>query len=435
MSTNIQSSQNIQPEPQNREFEVDNDIDDFDTNFELDDIDNIDDIDNEISNDFITDQQYEGRRINESIGYNNSINKINYTIDKFKIKFFQFYFKQIQPIVGLLLIILSQFFNSLMVVSTKLLVTDPEFTEPIHPLQILFVRMILTFLGCFTYLKYVMKVDEVFGPKQIRPYLIIRGVVGFVGVFSLYYSLLYLSVSDAVTITFLVPSVTGFLAWIILGERWTLIEAGGGLVSLLGVVLIARPSFIFGDPTNLNTDKSVESSNPKERLIATLVALCGVLGASGVYIVIRKIRGKVHSLITVQYFAIVCVFITFSGLILIPGLGFRVPTTGKQWFLFFGLGISGFFMQFLLTEGIMREKASRASAMLYVQIVYSIFWEIIIWNHLPNLSSWLGILIILGSAFIVIYKKNEDIKPPDVENTFNTIQQRHEINLNDRDNR
>lgn len=328
----------------------------------------------------------------------------------------QFFWKNL----GLFLIILSQFFNSLMVVTTKLLVKDPAFgDDPIHPAQILFVRMAITFMGCYLYLKYVMKVDDVFGPREIRWWLIARGTTGFFGVFSLYYSLMYLSVSDAVTITFLVPSVTGFLAWAILREKWSLTEAGGGLISLFGVLLIARPSFLFGSKVGEENDQ-VESSDPKERLIGTLVGLVGVCGASGVYIIIRKIRGKVPSLMMVQYFALCCVGITFVALITVPGLSFKAPQTLKQWLLFLGLGVSGFCMQFLLTEGIMREKASRASAMLYVQVIYSIFWEVVIWGHLPGFSSICGIVIILGAAFIVLYyRPTEEVSksiPVDIEN-------------------
>lgn len=332
-----------------------------------------------------------------------------------------FYNGKLIPNIGLAFIILSQFFNSIMVVSTKLLETDPEFEEPIHPFQILFVRMIITFAGCFCYLKYIKKETEIFGPKEIRWLLVLRGVVGFVGVFSMYYSLMYLSVSDAVVITFLVPSVTGFLAWVILRERWTLVEALGGLVSLLGVLLIARPSSIFGESSS-SKDHSIETSNPEERLLATSVALCGVLGASGVYIVIRFIGKRVHSLITVEYFAALCVMISLGGIIVVPGLSFKIPHTSRQWFLFFALGISGFFMQFLLTEGIQREKASRASAMLYTQMIYAIIWEVIVWNHLPNIWSWLGIFIILGAAFTVIYYKPKEIKIDDAENNYTVLQ-------------
>lgn len=47
-------------------------------------------------------------------------------------------------------------------------------------------------------------------------------------------------------ITFLGPLATGLLGYLVLGEPFTLRETFGGIVSLAGVVLIARPAFIFG---------------------------------------------------------------------------------------------------------------------------------------------------------------------------------------------
>ena len=42
------------------------------------------------------------------------------------------------------------------------------------------------------------------------------------------------------------PLATGLLGFLVLGEPFTLRETVGGIVSLSGVVLIARPAFIFG---------------------------------------------------------------------------------------------------------------------------------------------------------------------------------------------
>lgn len=347
---------------------------------------------------------------------------IESTIAQYKARLHTFYYESIAPNIGLLFIVLSQFFNSIMVTTTKLLETDPDQTgPPIHPFQILFVRMIITFAGCFTYLKFYKKEEQIWGPPSLRFWLVLRGLTGFVGVFSMYYSLLYLSVSEATVITFLVPSVTGFLAWVILRERWSLIEAGGALISLVGVMLIARPSFIFGSAgADAGEGADVDSAN---RLKATPMALFGVCGASGVYIVIRFIGKRVHSLVMVQYFAGITVLISLAGTILVPGLGFRVPQSGRQWFLFFALGISGFFMQFLLTEGIQREKASRASMMLYSQMVYALIWEVTIWHHLPSFWSWLGIFIILTAAFVVVtHKPKEVTKLPDDEMPYSDLE-------------
>lgn len=119
---------------------------------------------------------------------------------------------------------------------------------------------------------------------------------------ALYFSLRYLSLSDATVITFLAPIVTGILGFFLLKEPFTRTEAFAGLLSLLGIVLIARPASLFGNHGTIkdgtgsnstliissnatsNTDpltSSLDSVTTEQRLVATGVALIGVFGAAG----------------------------------------------------------------------------------------------------------------------------------------------------------
>lgn len=325
------------------------------------------------------------------------------------------YEKYILPNVGISLLILSQLFNSIMITTCKLLITDKEFQTPIHPLQILFARMIITYICCVAYM-FVTKCvpDAPFGPKKLRNLLFMRGAFGFFGVFGLYFSLQYLSLSDAVAITFIVPMVTAFLAWVILHERYSLIEAACGIISLGGVILIAKPNFIFGE-SELSGDDSIESSSTEKRLLASGIGLIGVLGASSVYIILRKIGHDAHPLLSVSYFALTCVLISFISIISLPSLSFAVPQNNYQWFLFFLIGVFGFLMQFSLTAGVQRVNAGRAALMSYTNMVFAIIWDLIFWGHLPGILSILGIIIIIGNAFIVVKYKPNDNTSPDIE--------------------
>ena len=82
------------------------------------------------------------------------------------------------------------------------------------------------------------------GPPGIRHLLAIRGISGFFGacmhpprqmylrlsgLFGIYYSLIYLSLSDAMVITFLGPTTTAIAGYLILGEALSRREivAGG----------------------------------------------------------------------------------------------------------------------------------------------------------------------------------------------------------------
>lgn len=325
------------------------------------------------------------------------------------------YDEYIMPNVGISLLILSQLFNSIMITTCKLLMTDKKFKTPIHPLQILFARMVITYACCLLYMFITKAVpDAPFGPKNMRKLLFMRGSLGFFGVFGLYFSLQYLSLSDAVAITFIIPMVTAFLAWVILHERYSLVEAGCGLISLVGVMLIAKPKFIFGE-SELSGDGSIESSSTEKRLLATGVGLIGVLGASSVYIILRKIGHETHPLLSVSYFALTCVIISFVALIAIPSISFAIPQTSYQWFLFIFIGGFGFLMQFSLTAGIQRVNAGKAALMSYTNMVFVIIWDLIFWAHFPGILSILGIIIIIGNAFIVIKYKPNDNNRPDIE--------------------
>lgn len=127
--------------------------------------------------------------------------------------------------------------------------------------------------------------------------LISSGFVGFFGLFGSYFSLQYLSLSDATVLAFLAPTVTGLLAALFLKEPYTLKEAISGFISLGGAVLVAQPSFLFGS--------LAEEEDPRERMIAVGVALLGVFSASAAYVTIRQIGKKAHALHSVVYFCIV----------------------------------------------------------------------------------------------------------------------------------
>jgi drug/metabolite transporter (DMT)-like permease len=52
--------------------------------------------------------------------------------------------------------------------------------------------------------------------------------------------------ADATVLTFLSPLLTGLLATLLLGESYVPVEAIAGILSLGGVLLIAKPEAIFG---------------------------------------------------------------------------------------------------------------------------------------------------------------------------------------------
>ena len=158
-------------------------------------------------------------------------------------------------------------------------------------------------------------------------------------------------------------------------------------------------------PPLTNTTAAVELETqdvtPAQRLGAVGVAMIGVIGAAIAYTTIRWIGKRAHPLISVNYFAVWCTFVSFLAFFVIPGVEFRLPSSLREWTYLFFLGICGFIMQFLLTAGLQHEKSSRATNMVYTQMLFALAFDKIVWGSTPGLWSLLGSSLILGSAVYV----------------------------------
>ncbi|KAF8623271.1 hypothetical protein AX17_007477 [Amanita inopinata Kibby_2008] len=260
--------------------------------------------------------------------------------------------------------------------------------------------------------------DPIVGPKGIRLLLLFRGLSGFVGLFGIYYSLQYLSLSDATVLTFLTPLCTAVAGALFLRETFRRTQAFAGVVSLCGVVLIARPPFLFGNRDSASAlvtetvaeivTRSVSTSKgtPTERMIAVGVALFGVLGGTGAYTSIRAIGKRAHPLHTMAYFSSLCVVISTVGMI-VTRTPFIIPPRLDWLALLLMIGIFGFLAQVLLTMGLQREAAGRASMAVYTQIVFATILERIFFHTSPSLLSAIGICMILSSALYVAVTKEK----------------------------
>jgi len=149
----------------------------------------------------------------------------------------------IQQNVGLTLVGCAQLFFVLMSLTVKYFLS----TTKISAFTLIFVRMSITAIFCTLSLIFVIKdKNPILGPEGIRLLLFLRGLFGFISLLGMYQSLRGLTVSDAVTIQFLAPTLTGLLGYLFLKEKMKLKEIIAGFACLVGVVLVSRPSFIFG---------------------------------------------------------------------------------------------------------------------------------------------------------------------------------------------
>ncbi|RKL20154.1 hypothetical protein BFJ68_g2862 [Fusarium oxysporum] len=314
--------------------------------------------------------------------------------------------------IGLFYVLVAQLFASIMSMTTRLLETG--FETKFHALQIIFVRMLATALIGSVYMWCKKVPNFPLGPKEVRGLLVLRGFAGSAGLFGLYYSLSYLDISDATVITFLVPTLTAFIAWVALREPFTVKEATAGFIAFAGVLFVARPAFLFPESWRTLSElesRSVDSdftadggilppvkATPQERTIAILCAIFGSFAAATAYATIRVIGKRAHSLVSVNYFAVLATVSSFLIIMIHPDLQFEIPKTIAEWYL-------------LLTEGLQREKAGRATNLIYVQMVFALIIERIVWGTTPPITSFIGSALIIGSAIWVSLQKKAPAEP------------------------
>lgn len=272
---------------------------------------------------------------------------------------------------GAFLVLLSQMFGCMMNTSTRILETPGEHGAPMHPFQILFIRQLITSLITSLYALWSQSIPHfpLGPPGKVRLLLVARGFFGFFGVFGQYFSLLYLPISEATILTFLAPVGASYaFSLLIPKETFSRQQQLAGLISLIGVVFIARPASLFtkdsptsgmadvgvglpGNSTLLPREASSSTVTSAQHLQAVGVAMVGVCGAIGAFTCLRAIGSQAHALISVNYFSVWCTLVSLAAILIFPDVEFRPPGSLTEWSLLLILGVSGFIMQYLLTKG------------------------------------------------------------------------------------
>jgi drug/metabolite transporter (DMT)-like permease len=200
-----------------------------------------------------------------------------------------------------------------------------------------------------------------------RGLLVLRGVLGFSALLCFFFAVTKLPLADVTVIHFTNPVFTAVLASLVLSETMRRKEVAGLILNIAGVILVTRPSFLFGRWAG-DLD-----------LFAVGVALVASVFSACAYTTIRKLRETEHYLVIIFYFSLISTLASVP----IAANAFVWPTL-SEWALLIGIGVVTQTAQVFLTKGLLRERAGRAMSISFVQVLFAAVWGMVFFADYPD---------------------------------------------------
>ncbi|KAM8836454.1 solute carrier family 35 member G1 [Spinachia spinachia] len=292
------------------------------------------------------------------------------------------------PGLGLFYAFLSTVFFSSIAVLVKSI-------QGVHAIEISAIRCFFQML--FTLPLLIYHKTGFLGPRDKRVYLVLRGLIGSNAMILLFYAVQQMPLADATVIMFSNPVFTSLLAWIFLKERCTIWDCVFTVFTISGVLLIARPPFLFGEQR-----RGIEG-NYGNHLKGTIAAFAGAIGAAFTFVVLRKMGKSVHYYLSVWYYAVIG-FV--ECIIAVSVLGeWKIPYCGRDRWLLMLIAVLGIAGQTFLTKALQIEKAAPVALMRTLDVVLAFIFQFIFFNRAPTMWSLGGALcVVLSTSGVALQK-------------------------------
>lgn len=223
--------------------------------------------------------------------------------------------------------------------------------------------------------------------------LVLRGLLGTGGLTLLYYAITKMPLGDVTVIQYTNPVFVAIGAAIFLKEKLDPKVFLAAIVSFFGVVLIAKPSFLFPNDQLQNVQSNV-----------AWIAFAGALFAAAAYVTVRKLGESEEPIVIVFWFPLISLPILLPFAI---ATGF-IPSLWEL-FILLVIGVLAQIAQVRMTQGLKMERAAKAISITYLQVAFAFLWGLIFFGEVPSLTTMIGALAII---FMIIWiSKNKTNNP------------------------
>lgn len=279
---------------------------------------------------------------------------------------------------AILLILLSTFSGSLSLVMVKLASNVPVYEDS-------FIRNTIIFSFALFLLK--KEGNGVFPEKKNLPILFLRATCGTLSIWTSYYSIDHMMISNSTVLSSLSPLFAIVFGALFLKENIKPLHIILFLVSFAGVLFIVKPSGsgYFLVPSALAIVSSI---------FAGFVSTC------------LRFLGKSE-----KQNKIILFYASFSMIISIPLMiyYFKMPSLFEFGVLILS-GILSTVTQISITNAFKLAAAKEISIYSYIKIIFTTLIGFIIWKSIPDIFSFIGYILIIGSSISIFFYNKRILK-------------------------
>jgi S-adenosylmethionine uptake transporter len=252
-------------------------------------------------------------------------------------------------------------------------------TGSFHPMQIVWTRQLGLLMGVLVLL--ALKGFVILKTRHPR-LQVLRGALAVISATAYIFALRYVSLADAVAVSFVAPFMVTVMGALLLGEkvgwrRWSAVTIG-----FIGTLIVVRPGLGVVHPAVMLVVGA-----------ATAFALRQVLS--------RVLAASDRTATTVAYTAIA------SVLLLTVPLPFfwRTPGSGWEVGLLVGMAACGAIGEMLVIRALEIAQAIVLAPVHYSLILWGTFYGWLVFDQLPDRWTWLGAGIIVATGLYIMHRE------------------------------
>lgn len=278
---------------------------------------------------------------------------------------------------GIILLLISALGFSIMAAFVKLSGELPTVQKTLF-------RNLVSAIIAFGFVLYYR--ERLFGKKENQKLLLLRSVLGTIGIVLYFYSIDHLVLSDADMLNKLSPFLLIIFSSLFLKEKAQYYQLVAIIVAFVGVLFVIKPQFVVD-------------------LIPYVAGIAGAFFAAGAYTVLRVLGSRE------KFYTVVFYFSFFTTVTMIPFVWLTYePMSTKQLIYLLLAGLFATLGQFGLTMAYKYAPAREISIFFYSTVVYSALFSMILFGQIPDLYSITGYIIIFSASFYMFLKNNEKPK-------------------------